>query len=284
MKTRIIIGKLGVALGLSVAQTSLVAQTYDWLSWQYTNKTATARIAGAGDIAVTVGGTGQGLADMRLRFDKVTFTPTNAPAVGAQNYGGTWTIRVEMSALSATGGLLVGLGSFGHWTDGLPNYRLAAFDRSGGEMDLSSFAQIGSYDHTWLTPYSASFNDDVRLNVTNGNFEITTVPGLGNNDSDILLLSLPSGVGYLLISSLGPTGGDTVNVLAAIPHLGIGHSGSDAIVRWAAPDTNLVLEATSSLAPPSWTPVTNTPVLLNGTAWVTNPIAGDTRFFRLRLQ
>lgn len=268
-----------------VPHSSVVAQTYDWLSWTYANGTATARIGGAGAISVTVAGSGNlGLSDMRLRFDNVAFTPADAPSVGTGQYAsGVWTVRVELAALPATGGLLIGFGNFGYGHSALPGYRLAAFDRAGNEIPLSSFHEVGSYDHTW-TSSGHSFNDDVRLNVTNGNFEVTTVSGSDNNNSDMLLLSLPPSVGHLLISSLGTTSGDTVNVVAALPHLNVSRSGSDVTVRWASPTTNLVLEATPSLSPPSWAAVTNAPVVLDGSMSVTNLMSADARIFRLKLQ
>jgi hypothetical protein len=187
--------------------------------------------------------------------------------------------------MPATGGLLIGLGNFGHGGPGQPGYRLTATNRASGQMALDAFAQLGSYDHTWTGGYPwQPFNDDVHLNVANGNFEVTTVPGLDNANSDILLLSLPPGVGSLAVSSLGLNSGDTVNVLAAVPHLNIVRSGSDAVLSWAAADTNLLLEATFSLVPSSWGLLTNQPVFLSGRASVTTPMTADARFFRLRLR
>lgn len=53
-------------------------------------------------------------------------------------------------------------------------------------------------------------------------------------------------------------------------------------VSWPAPDTNLVLEATSSLSDPNWSPVPQEPVLQDYRWTVTNPIHDPHQFFRLR--
>jgi hypothetical protein len=92
---------------------------------------------------------------------------------------------------------------------------MEAFDTSSAPMALASFSQIGSYDHTWLSP-SFSFNDDVLLDTATGNFVVTTVPGLNDNNSDMLLMRLPANLGHIRVSTSGQSGGDTVNVVLAV--------------------------------------------------------------------
>lgn len=59
--------------------------------------------------------------------------------------------------------------------------------------------------------------------------------------------------------------------------------GPNMAITWPASATNYVLEAADSLSAPTWTVVTNTPVVLGGQCSVCmNPSAGQ-RFFRMRL-
>jgi len=48
-------------------------------------------------------------------------------------------------------------------------------------------------------------------------FNVTTTPGGDNNNSDILLLRLPAGVGRLTVQTVGPSASDSINVVVAVP-------------------------------------------------------------------
>lgn len=205
--------RFGMALCILAAPSSAVAAVYNWLPWQYVNNTATAHINGFGDVTVSVDGApANQVWDFQIEFLGVPFTPSSAPAVGVQHFDDNqYSFVVDLSGISDTHGLVLGLGNFAHWADH-PYYKLSG-------CDLTTLVQIGSYDHRWTGTHSwpDTFNDDVHLNTDNGNFEVTTVPGGNDINSDILLLSLPHGVGRLVVSSLGPIGSDGVNVVLAVP-------------------------------------------------------------------
>jgi hypothetical protein len=196
------------------------AQTYNWLPWTFpTSQTASAAVPGLGSINVSTLETSTSATPFMLRFDNVAFSPTIAPSAGL---GSTpfqaWSFQIDLMSLSQTAGLILGLGNFGHGTTDYPGYRLSAVDRLGTAMPLTEFTTIGSYDHTWITPsWPFPFNDDMSLNTTTGALNVTTTPGGDNNNSDILLLRLPAGVGRLTVQTVGPSASDSINVVAAVP-------------------------------------------------------------------
>jgi hypothetical protein len=67
------------------------------------------------------------------------------------------------------------------------------------------------------------------------------------------------------------------------PQLRIARTGEKIIVAWPAPSTGFELqEASSLLAPVSWNPVLEAPVIMGGEKLVTVPAAGAARFYRLQ--
>ena len=201
------------------------SQTYNWLSWTFPGgQTASANASGFGSIGLSVQGDSMQTTPFTIQFDNVAFTPTIAESVAA---GSTlfarqlWALQIDFSSVADTTGLIVGLGNFGHGTLDYPGYRLTAFDRLGRPVSLSAFTQIGSYDHTWISPaWPSAFNDDVSLNPATGLFEVTTTPGGDDFNSDILLLSLPGGVGQISILPVEPAAGESINVVVAVPEPG----------------------------------------------------------------
>ncbi len=213
---RRVVALLGVGLALGAGAPLASAQVYNWVPWtSIGGGTVAASDPGMG--TVTMGsdnGTGVSV-PFPIRFDGVSFTPVDAPSAGMGNgvlQG--WTLWIDFAAVPNTSGVIVGIGNFGHGTPSLPGYRLAAFDTLGLAMPLTALEQIGSYDHTW-TSSGISFNDDVTLNTGSGDFVVTVVAGLNDNNSDILLMSLPAGVGRLEVSTVGPTAAETINVVIA---------------------------------------------------------------------
>ena len=145
-----------------------------------------------------------------------------------------WAFTIDFTQVPNTSGVIVGIGNFGHGTPSLPGYRLAAFDTLGLAMPLTALVQIGSYDHTW-TAFGLKFNDDVTLNTGSGDFVVTAVAGQNENNTDILLMSLPGGVQRLVVSTVGPTGGDTINVLIATASVLAGDYNDNGL--WMRPTT-----------------------------------------------
>jgi hypothetical protein len=200
------------------------AETIPWVPWTFpTATTASASVPGLGPVNLSVLGPLTDTAPWTIRFDNVAFNPTIAPAVGAEHSGilgaNVWSIEIDFTALSSSNGLIVGLGNFANTAPpAYPGYQLSALDTSNLPMPLTSLTQIGSsYDHTWISNGGFQFNDDVALNTGTGIFNMTVTPGLSDEHSDILLFSMPPNVGRLTISTIGPSSGDTINVLLAVP-------------------------------------------------------------------
>ena len=223
MKTREYLKLTSIITALCAIVPATVAQTYNWLSWTFpSSQAASAGAPGGGSVDVSVQGPSTVVLPFTLQFDNVTFTPTTVQAVAPGNgVFGVWTAQIDFTSLSDTSGLILGLGNFGHGDASLPGYRLTAFDRFGAPMSLANFTQIGSYDHTWISPsWPFSFNDDASLNPATGIFEVTTTPGGDDSNSDILLLSLPPAVGHLNVSPIAQSAGETINIVLAVPEPG----------------------------------------------------------------
>lgn len=208
---------LSVVVGMEMGATVASAQVYSWVPWTSTGPNSAAAIdPGIGTVTVSVSENGtNATTPFPIRFDSVDFTPVDAPSVAVGNlFLQEWAASIDFAAVPHTNGVIVGIGNFGHGTPTLPGYRLAAFDKFGDVMPLTALEQIGSYDHTW-TAFGIPFNDDVTLLTGSGDFVVTQVAGQNENNSDILLISLPTNVGRLVVFTSAPTGGDTLNVLIA---------------------------------------------------------------------
>jgi hypothetical protein len=229
-----------VPFSLAIVSSCFVAvptygQTYNWLPWTFpTSQTASASVPGLGSVDVSAVGSSTNTTPFTLQFDNVAFSPTVAPSVGVGSFVfQVWSFQIDLMSLSQSAGLMIGLGNFGHGTADLPGYRLSAVDRFGVAMPLTGFTTIGSYDHTWLSPsWPFPFNDDMSLNSATGMFDVTTTPGGDNNNSDILLLRLPAGVGRLTVQAVGPSSGETINVVVAVPEPATVVLATAALVSW----------------------------------------------------
>lgn len=213
---RRVLSLLGAGAVLGVSAPVASAQVYNWVPWTSTGgQTAEATDPGMGTVTLGSDKSTSVSVPFPIRFDGVSFTPVDAPSVNIGNgVMQGWTLSINFAAVPNTSGVIVGMGNFGHGTPSLPGYRLAAFDTLGLAMPLTALEQIGSYDHTW-TSFGFSFNDDVALNTVSGDFVVTVVAGLNENNSDILLMSLPASVGRLEVSTVGPTAAESINVVIA---------------------------------------------------------------------
>ena len=182
---------------------------YVWAGW--TNRTdgtsSTATLAGLGSATLTPQGPRTATGDFGVfRFDNVGFTPTTLNTVGwvgATNPGAIWGYTLDLGGFASTNGLIVGVGNFGH-IPGDPQWRLSAFNSSNAPIALSTFTQIGSFDHTWVTAGNQQFNDNLTLDTTTGLFSIATTPGVNDINSDIMLFRLPAGVSKIQVASVAP--------------------------------------------------------------------------------
>jgi hypothetical protein len=201
---------------LAYASSAECTPIYDWINWTSTGSAS----ASAGSVTLTTTGISTAVqVPFPIHFDGVPFTPVNAPSAGAGNFGNTdWFFTLDFSGVPDTTGLILGLGNFAH--DLGYQYRFDAFDSSNAAMPLTLFTQIGSYDHDWSG--AQFFNDDVSLDTTTHLFVATTVPGLNDFNTDILLMVLPHGVGSIRVSTVGGASGDTVNVLLATAEAPVG--------------------------------------------------------------
>jgi hypothetical protein len=198
------------------------AQVYNWVTWNFpTAQSAAAAVPGLGMLGVSVQGADTMMQSWNVQFDSVPFTPTTVQSAAAHNQTAAlsnWSTTIDLMGLTDSAGLILGIGNFGFVQPNYPEYRLTARDRQGNAMPLTGFQMLGSYDHTWLTGPAVSFNDDVVLNPMTGLFSGTTVPGLNNGNTDILLFACPTDVGSLLVETSAPQmGGDTLNIVAAVP-------------------------------------------------------------------
>jgi len=196
-------------------------QSYSFANWIYSPGMASASVTGYGQVDLTTTGANMNLAPYDLQFDNVGFTPIVASGVGGENpvYDQNWSFTLDLSSLADSAGLILGVGNFGHDPNpgdptNYPGYRLRAYDTVGSPIGLGGITQIGSYDHTWLSPNPGwQFNDDVSLNTGTGVFMTSTTAGLEDHNSDIAYLTLPTGIGKLMVETVGPSSGDTVNVV-----------------------------------------------------------------------
>jgi hypothetical protein len=69
---------------------------------------------------------------------------------------------------------------------------------------------------------------------------------------------------------------------AALPTLRFGLSGTNLVLAWPTNSMGFTLENTPSLVPPTWSPASPSPVVVNANFTVTNSTAGSAKFFRLR--
>ena len=67
-----------------------------------------------------------------------------------------------------------------------------------------------------------------------------------------------------------------------LPLLTLEIASTNFIFSWFAATAGYQLEATTNLASPNWSPVTNTPFLFGMQRSVTNPFTGPNQFYRLR--
>ncbi|PYJ81751.1 MAG: hypothetical protein DME22_20495 [Verrucomicrobia bacterium] len=66
------------------------------------------------------------------------------------------------------------------------------------------------------------------------------------------------------------------------PPLTIARAGANAVLSWTSSATGFALQKTSSLSPPDWADVSQTPDVVNGQNTITNEASVGTAFYRLR--
>src|SRR5262245_53547833 len=89
-----------------------------WLPWTCpTRQTASAFVPGRGSIDVSVQGALTSTTPFQLQFDDVPFSPMVAPAAGVGNAALlAWSFQIDLTSISQTSGLILGLGNFGYGT------------------------------------------------------------------------------------------------------------------------------------------------------------------------
>jgi uncharacterized protein (TIGR03382 family) len=206
-----------VAVAALVTAASTQAAPLQWQDWAFTggvNATASPSNRSAVNLSVTGDSvTGGGFS---LEFTEGPDAGRALPGVGAGHGAvtGSWSLQLDFADPARTLGLVLALGNFGHGSSAYPGYRFDAWDSSGVAMDRAVFSTLGSFNHRWLSPsFPLEFNDDVDL--VGDRFVVTTTAGGADNDSDLLLLALPTGVSGLRVSAIGPMAGDTINVMLA---------------------------------------------------------------------
>lgn len=196
------------------------AQTYPWLDWSSVNATTvSAAVAGDGLVRVSTSGAGNAAGEYSVLFDGVAFTPVAAQAAAlSHSVVGAWSFTIDVSGLSDTSRLVVGIGNLGYGDSSLPGYSLASQAVGGGSVDLSTLAMLGSHDFFWTVPSNPTrWDDNLSLDTTSGAFAVVA-QGTKDFNSDMLLFRLPAMISTITIASNGAMSGDSVNVMvAALP-------------------------------------------------------------------
>jgi hypothetical protein len=197
--------------------TASQAGLLQWQDWVFSGGPgATASPSGRSAVKLSVAGDSVTGGAFSIQFTEGPDAGLALPGVGAGHGAvtGPWALSLDFADPGNTHGLVLALGNFGHGSPAYPGYRFEAWDGSGAAIDSALFLGLGSLNHRWLSPsYPLEFNDDVEL--VGDRFVVTTTPGGADNDSDLLLLALPTGVSGVRVSALGPMAGDTVTVMLA---------------------------------------------------------------------
>ena len=109
------------------------------------------------------------------------------------------------------------------------------------------------------------------------------------NSGPIVVSAFAGKTVELFFGLLGGTSTNATLSIAAMrfyqidaPLLTAEKAGTNIILSWSATTSGYTLEASSSLASPSWSTVTNVPTLSGMRQCVTNSITGESQFYRLR--
>lgn len=202
-------------IAFAAASSTSFAQ-YNWSPWSYPSGTTASTNTGSGVVSLTVSGTNISsvdTADFPVKYQGTPFTQLTGDAVGAQNFGTTsFQMRLNFTGFTSTAGLVLAIGNIGYGP-GYSGYQMTAFNAANIPIPISSFGQIGNFDYTW-TATNDMFNDDLSL-ASNGMFSVATVLGQNDQNSDMLLLSLPAGVAKIVVSVQNPMdqGPDTINFM-----------------------------------------------------------------------
>jgi hypothetical protein len=210
--------RLLAALALFIAASSTSFAQYNWTTWAYPTSTTATTNVGSGTVNLTVSGTNSGsvdTADFPVKYQGTPFTQLTGDAVGAQNFGTTsFQMQLNFIGFTSTAGLVLAIGNIGHGP-AYSGYGMTAFNASNNSIPISAFGQLGNFDYTW-TATNDMFNDNLSL-ANNGKFNVMTVTGQNDQNSDMLLLSLPAGVDRIFVNLQVPTeqAPDTINFMVA---------------------------------------------------------------------
>jgi uncharacterized repeat protein (TIGR01451 family) len=123
-------------------------------------------------------------------------------------------------------------------------------------------------------------------NLANGGQTVVTIvalpqqpPGLATNAFTITNKAV---VGSSVLDPLKANNSASVKTVVEALFLTFSHSGTSLTISWIADANNYNLESTPSMSLPTWTSVTNTPVIVSGQKYVTVPIGSQNQYFRLR--
>ena len=164
-------------------------------------------------------------------------------------------------------------------------------DIAGGRVGYSCSAFLGGY---------SSDNDSAEvqlsfLDVSSDLIKSVTLPAVGASDRTNV-----TGLLFRKTSGFVPAGAHSVEILLTFTKAeGIYNDGAadniafallaptlptqdKAAIEWEGSSSNYVVETTPALDSPSWTTVTNTPVMIEGKTVILNDHAGSQGYFRLR--
>ena len=219
----------------------------------------------------------------RINFDGSAFTKLRDLDGGPR--GGLVLLSNTLYGTTESGGTLGGGTVFRINADGTGFTNLENFSGSAGNGPWAGLTVSSNtlYGTTYLGG-DLGHGSIFQINVDGSGFRNVYSFG-GGSDGDRPQAAVLAAFGLLYgTTSEGGNSGDGT-VFSFTPgqssgQLAIARSGANVILTW--PASTLSLQSTTNFVPKAvWTPVTPAPTLVNGQAFVTNPISGTQKFFRL---
>jgi uncharacterized repeat protein (TIGR03803 family) len=221
-----------------------------------------------------------------------TFTALSAPfngtnSDGANPFAGLVLSGNTLYGTTHSGGTYGGGTVFAVTTDGMVFTNLHTF--TGGSDGDNPYAGLMVSGNTLFGTAGNGGNSfaGTLFAVTTNGMGFTTLHTFTNNpdgDSPHAVLLLSGNTLYGTTSGGGTNGSGLVfSFSLPTPQLTISISGANAIVTWPTNALEFTLQSTTNLDP-AWSPVSLSPVIINGQNVVTNPFSGaPQQFFRLGL-
>jgi len=264
--------QMRVRLDGTVLGTFQIPNTGGWQNWQTVTLSNVVMAGGIGSKALRVEMLTAGFNLNWVQFDRVQICGTNNIALN------------QPAACSSVENATYGAANA---FDGDLRTRWSSqfSDPQWVSVDLGTTQDLARVRLNFETAYSLAYQIQLSGDGVNwvNSYSTTNGPG-GLNDLGVL-----GGARYvrLYATQRGTQWGDSLWEFeiypAQLPALSLAESGGNAILSWPATVANWTLESTPTLVPAAqWSAVTNLPVWVNSVNFVTDSIAAQPRFYRLR--